>query len=56
MRNMRKQQQNRADVRAAAAALGALGGKARGGEKARTARENGKLGGRPRKAKKGAAR
>lgn len=38
-----------ADLRAAAAALGALGGSVTGGAKAEAARENGKLGGRPRK-------
>ena len=38
-----------AAIRAAASAFGKLGGAVRGGKKATSARENGKLGGRPRK-------
>jgi hypothetical protein len=37
------------DIHSAAAALGRLGGLAKSAAKARAVRENGKLGGRPRK-------
>lgn len=49
---MAKSKRNKAQIRAAATALGRLGGLVRSKKKAKAVRKNGKLGGRPKTKKK----
>ena len=51
---MAKKRITKADINAAAALIGALGGLAKSKAKIRASRENGKKGGRPKKIKKDA--